>query len=211
MSCSELILAEVPALWEVICGIGFGLLLLLFPEMSEGLYAGQDITVEDEFTGDMLEDEEEEDGNLKYDEEDEDGEEGEVDRNLKYGEEEGEDGQEEEGEHMEGPFLLLLAADPESEGEQPPPSRSLQDRVIHIQVMGCFLTITVSQASPDITKPAVTGLGGGGGLAVRYSSSGLSLCFIMIGYIRQEYQAVFLCPEPHCKLRLPTQVIMGIW
>ena len=40
----------------------------------------------------------------------------------------------EEIEGLEEPYLLLLPPDPESDTEQPPPSRSLQNRVIHIQV-----------------------------------------------------------------------------
>jgi len=127
-----------------------------------------------------------EDGDIKSErlEEEEDTvneEEGEMEGRI-YEEEEmrGMEEEEEEEEEEEGDFLLLLPPDPESDSELPaPPSSSLQDRVIHIQ------------ASPDSAKPAVTGLRPPGAQAHQAS--------------RQEYQTVFLCPEPHCKLRLPTQ------
>ena len=54
----------------------------------------------------------------------------------------------EEIEGLEEPYLLLLPPDPESDTEQPPPSRSLQNRVIHIQVE---LTAVVKKQSLSYT------------------------------------------------------------
>jgi len=125
---------------------------------GESIFRGAGITVEDEFTND------------NFDEEEEAGE-GWI--------EEGHEVKREEIEGLEEPYLLLLPPDPESDTEQPPPSRSLQNRVIHIQ------------ASPDSAKPAVSGLRNSGQQALTSS--------------RQELKTVFICPEPHCKLRLPTQ------
>ena len=108
----------------------------------------------------------------------------------------------EEIEGLEEPYLLLLPPDPESDTEQPPPSRSLQNRVIHIQVRtdkGRSWNENYSsfQASPDSAKPAVSGLRNSGQQALTSS--------------RQELKTVFICPEPHCKLRLPTQVFFSLF
>ena len=95
---------------------------------GESIFRGEGITVEDEFTNDTFDDEEE--GGEGW---------------LEDGDEVREDHLEifntytiqvkaEEIEGLEEPYLLLLPPDPESDTEQPPPSRSLQNRVIHIQV-----------------------------------------------------------------------------
>ena len=95
---------------------------------GESIFRGEGITVEDEFTNDTFDDEEE--GGEGW---------------LEDGDEVKEEYLEifntstiqvkaEEIEGLEEPYLLLLPPDPESDTEQPPPSRSLQNRVIHIQV-----------------------------------------------------------------------------
>ena len=170
-------------------------LCIIAEKMSKGesIFRGEGITVEDEFTNDTFDDEEE--GGEGWLEDGDEVREGDMEilltSNIQV------KGEEIEG--LEEPYLLLLPPDPESDTEQPPPSRSLQNRVIHIQVERTIpavkrqdLNILYIQASPDSAKPAISGLRSSGQQSVSNS--------------RQELKTVFICPELHCKLRLPTQV-----
>ena len=95
---------------------------------GESIFRGEGITVEDEFTNDTFDDEEE--GGEGWLEDGDEVREGHLDIFILSS-------VQVKGEEIEGleePYLLLLPPDPESDTEQPPPSRSLQNRVIHIQV-----------------------------------------------------------------------------
>ena len=98
---------------------------------GESIFRGAGITVEDEFTNDNF-DEEEEAGEGWIEEGHEVRKWKETSHKLSL--QWNVQVKREEIEGLEEPYLLLLPPDPESDTEQPPPSRSLQNRVIHIQV-----------------------------------------------------------------------------
>lgn len=108
---------------------------------GESIFRGEGITVEDEFTNDTFDDEEE--GGEGWLEDGDEVREGHLDIFILSS-------VQVKGEEIEGleePYLLLLPPDPESDTEQPPPSRSLQNRVIHIQVE---LTAVMERQNLDI-------------------------------------------------------------